>query len=89
MIVPSTLLDYRPPPLVPFLKEHKPLAIAIVAASPFVYYGIKFWWWLRKMKPAWDTLSTILGGPEKHWLYGNLHQVTLMFIHQFTSNTGQ
>ena len=72
------------------LGQHRPLSVfkanpritiaVVAAASPFVYYGLKFWLWLRKMKPKWDKLTNQIGGPEKHWLYGNLHQVINCFI---------
>ena len=74
MMLPPSLTQYRPQSLLPLLKAHRKITIAVVALSPFVYYGLKLWLWLRKMKPSWDKLR-LIDGPEKHWLYGNLHQV--------------
>ena len=61
------------------LWEHKVAAVSVLAATPIIYYSFKVWLWLRKMRPVWDVLDENFGGPKKHWLFGNLHQVYIVF----------
>ena len=61
---------------VPVLQEHKLLVGSGILLTPVLYCSVRLWSWWKGNKERWRTLKEHFPGPETHWLYGNLHQVS-------------
>ena len=71
----STIFSEQMEEWLPVISEHKILLASAAFLTPIIWYSLKFWLWLRKSQKKWKQVTDNFPGPEKHWLYGNLHQV--------------